>query len=140
MGNYKDLEIYKLSFELALKVHELSLKLPKHELYEQGSQIRRSSKSIKDNIVEAYGRRRYKAEYIRFLIFSHASCDEIISQLEMIQELYFKNDPITSLIDDYNRLGSKINRFIKHVEINWKPLNESGYELKEGDESYPDTL
>jgi len=48
MSSYKELEIYKLAYELALKVHDLSLLLPKYELYEQGSQIRRSSKSIKD--------------------------------------------------------------------------------------------
>ncbi|MBW1744074.1 MAG: four helix bundle protein, partial [Deltaproteobacteria bacterium] len=44
MKNYKDLEIYSLSYDLAVKLHKLSLKLPKYELYEEGSQIRRSSK------------------------------------------------------------------------------------------------
>ena len=37
MSGYKDLEIYQLGFELALKVHDASLKLPQFELYEQGS-------------------------------------------------------------------------------------------------------
>ena len=120
MGNYKDLEIYQLSFKLSLEVHHLTLSLPKYELYEQGSQLRRSTKSIKDNIVEAYGRRRYKAEYIRFLIFAHASCDEAISQLEMLNILYFREDPITELIEKYNSLGAKINKFIQYVEKNWK--------------------
>jgi len=94
MGSYKDLEIYKLSFNLAIKVHHLTMTLPKYELYEQGSQVRRSAQSIKDNIAEGYGRRRYKAEYIRFLIFAHASCDEAINQLEMINKLYFHVHPI----------------------------------------------
>jgi len=40
MKNYKDLEIYSLSYDLAVKLHKLSLKLPKYELYEEGSQIR----------------------------------------------------------------------------------------------------
>jgi four helix bundle protein len=97
--------------------------LPKHELYEQGSQLRRSAQSIKDNIAEGFGRRRYKLEYIRFLIFAHASCDEAISQLEMINTLYFKDDPKDDLIRDFNTLGSKINRFIQHVEKNWNPTS-----------------
>lgn len=59
MKCYRDLDIYKLSFDLAIKVHKLSLTLPAFEKYEQGSQVRRSSKSIKDNIVEGYGRRKY---------------------------------------------------------------------------------
>jgi four helix bundle protein len=121
MGNYKELEIYQLSFDLAIKVHHLTMTLPKHELYEQASQLRRSAQSIKDNIAEGYGRRRYKLEYIRFLIFAHASCDEAISQLEMINILYFKDDPKDDMIRDFNTLGSKINRFIQHVEKNWNP-------------------
>jgi four helix bundle protein len=119
MGSYKDLEIYKMSFNLAIKVHQLTMTLPKHELYEQGSQVRRSAQSIKDNIAEGFGRRRYKAEYIRFLIFAHASCDEAINQLEMINTLYFTDHPINDLIRDYNILGGKINRFIQYVETNW---------------------
>ncbi|GAA4290494.1 four helix bundle protein [Aestuariibaculum suncheonense] len=60
MKSYKDLEVYTLAFQYALEVHELTLHLPEFELYEQGSQLRRSSKSVKDNIVEGYGRRAYK--------------------------------------------------------------------------------
>lgn len=63
MRSYKDLEIYILSYTLAIKVHELSLKLPRFELFEEGSQIRRSSKGITGCIVEGYGRRKYKAEF-----------------------------------------------------------------------------
>jgi four helix bundle protein len=120
MNSYKNLEIYNLAYRLALEVHRISLTLPKHELYEQGSQVRRSSKSIKDNIAEGFGRRRYKDEYIRFLIFAHSSCDEAISQLTMINELYFENTNLTGLIEEYDILGSKINKFIKYVEENWQ--------------------
>jgi four helix bundle protein len=63
--------------------------LPKfemYEMYEEGSQIRRAAKSISANIVEGYGRRRYKQEFIRFLVFAHASCDETIEHLEMLFE------------------------------------------------------
>lgn len=123
MKSYRDLEIYRNAFDLAYRVHELTMKMPKYELYEQGSQIRRASKSIKDNIVEGYGRRRYKAEFIRFLIFAHASCDETISQLEMINKLYFKHNPINNLITQYNSLGKQLNQFIKYVETNWQTQN-----------------
>ena len=84
MSGYKSLKIYQKSYELALKIHDASLKLPKFELYEQGSQIRRSSKSIKDNIAEGYGRRRYHGDYVKFLIYAQSSCDECLGQIEMI--------------------------------------------------------
>jgi len=50
MKSFKDLEIYITAFDLAKRVHRALLTLPQFELYEQGSQIRRSSKSIKDQL------------------------------------------------------------------------------------------
>lgn len=64
----RDLEIWKLVRELVVVVHKMTLvKLPKFEMYEEGSQIRRLSKSISSNIVEGFGRSRCKNEYIKFL-------------------------------------------------------------------------
>ena len=120
MNSYRDLEIYKLAFELAFRVHKESLKLPKFEVFEQGSQIRRSSKSIKDQIAEGFGRRRYKAEYIKFLIYSHSSCDETSSQLDMLIEVYPEMIEFRSLSDQYAILGRKINSYIEYVDNNWR--------------------
>jgi len=120
MNSYRDLDIYKMSFKLAVKLHMASLDLPKFELYEQGSQIRRSSKSIKDQIVEGYGRRRYKADYIKFLIYSHSSCDETISQLEMLIATYPQMFVFHILAEEYDILGRKINTYIDYVEKNWR--------------------
>ena len=82
--SYKKLQIWQLAGELVVEIQELSMKLPKFEMYEQGSQIRRSSKSVKSNIVEGYGRRRYKNDYIRFIIYALASNDETIDHLETL--------------------------------------------------------
>ena len=68
--SYKNLRIYQLSNELVIQIHMMSLELPGFERYEIGSQIRRSVKSVKSNIVEGYGRRRYKNEFIRFMTMS----------------------------------------------------------------------
>ena len=105
-----------MAYDLAIKVHQMSLNLPKFECYEQGSQIRRSSKSIKDTIVEGYGRRRYKQDFIKFLIYAQSSCDETISQLNMISDLHFRENPLTGLINEHEILGKKINTFIRYVE------------------------
>jgi four helix bundle protein len=121
MRSYRDLEIYILSYALAIKVHELSMKLPKFELFEEGSQIRRSSKGITSCIVEGYGRRKYKADFIKFLIYAHASCDETILHLNFIKETHSEFEKeIEILLDDYNNLGAKINSFIQYVNKDWK--------------------
>ena len=117
MGSYRDLEVYRLAHGMGLACHQLSMKLPKHELYETGSQLRRSSKSVSANIVEGYGRRRYKAEYIRFLVFAHASLEESIEWIEYIEELYEDiAGQAQSLKREADVVGAKLNRFIQAVE------------------------
>jgi len=121
MASYKDLEVYRLAHDLGVELHKFSFLLPKYELYETGSQMRRSSKSISADIVEGYGRRRYKAEFIRFLIFAQASCDETTEWLEYIHDCYKdlkeEADQLLSMTDE---LGKKINRFIQAVESKHK--------------------
>jgi len=46
MKSYRDLRVCKLSYELAVKVREMTLKPPWYELYEEGSQVRKSSKGF----------------------------------------------------------------------------------------------
>ena len=105
---YKELDIYKISFDLFIKTHRFSLKLPKYELYELGSQIRRSADSVNSNIVEGYGRGRYKNDFLRFLIYAHSSNDETINHLKKIQILYPKLEKETSeLIKNYDQLGAR---------------------------------
>jgi four helix bundle protein len=53
------LEILQLAKEIMIGIHKITLNLPKFELFEEGSQIRRSSKSTKSNIVEGFGKRNY---------------------------------------------------------------------------------
>jgi four helix bundle protein len=119
--SYKDLDIYTISLDLFLKVHPKTLQLPKYELYELGSQLRRSSDSVVSNIVEGYGRRRYKADFIRFLVFSHSSCLETIGHLYKITVLYPNlKVEFEPFIQIYENLGGKIFNFMSFVEKNWK--------------------
>lgn len=120
--SYKKLQIWKLAKEMAIEIHQMSLNLPRFELYETGSQIRRSSKSIRSNIVEGYGRRRYKQDYIRFLIYSQASTDETLDHLETLYETGSLKDDLIfkSLSEKLSLLGKKIYRFIESVEKHHK--------------------
>ena len=121
MSSYKDLEIYTLGLELFYKAHFATLKLPKHEMYELGSQLRRSSDSVAINIVEGYGRKKYKADFVKFLTYSYASCLESAFHVQKIATLYpgiIVNEK--DFINRYNELSAKIYNFIKYVEENWK--------------------
>ena len=117
--SYKKLTIWQESRELVIDIHKMTLiKLPHFELYEEGSQIRRSIKSVKSNIVEGYGRRRYKQEFIRFLTYSLASCDETTDHLETLFETESLKDEnqYKNLQNRLQSLGKKINLFLQSVE------------------------
>ncbi len=117
--SYKELEIWGLSRELVISIHELTLqKLPKFEIYETGSQIRRSIKSVKSNIVEGYGRRHYKQEFIHHLIIALASNDETIDHLETLFETKSFSDDLlyNEIHSKLEILGKKLNLFIQAVE------------------------
>lgn len=117
--SYKNLEIWQEAGTLVIDIHKMTLKkLPKFELYEEGSQIRKSSKSVKSTIVEGYGRRRYQQEYIRFLTYAIASNDETIDHLENLYETDSLNDKelYENLHDRIEILGKKLNNFIQTIE------------------------
>ena len=83
--NYKDLIIWKIANELVVEIHLMATsEIPKFELFETGSQIRRSMKSVKANIAEGFGRRKYKQEFLHFLTIAIASNNETLDHLETL--------------------------------------------------------
>ena len=116
--SYKKLEVWQLAKEISVEIHQMTItELPSFELYEEGSQIRRSSKSVRSNIVEGYGRRKYKQDFIRFLIFAIASNNETIDHLEMLYETKsLKNkEKFEILFNKLNILGKKLTIFLQGV-------------------------
>ncbi|NCU04103.1 MAG: four helix bundle protein [Chitinophagaceae bacterium] len=121
MKSYRELDVYKESKQLAVEIHKMSLTLPKFELYEEASQIRRSSKAVTAAIVEGYGRKRYKQDFIRFLVYAQSECDETIVHLDFLHETESLKETslYNSFFERYTVLSKKINNFIQWVEDNW---------------------
>jgi four helix bundle protein len=120
---YKDLEIWKAARTLAVEIHFITMKdLPSFEMYETGSQIRRSIKSVAANIVEGYGRRRYKMDFIRFLVYAESSVDETIEHLEILFETgsLKGKDKYDQLHQRLEVLGKMLNKFISRVSTDHK--------------------
>jgi four helix bundle protein len=119
--DYKDLEVWQLARELTIDVHRMTLaELPKFEMYEEGSQIRRSVKSIRANIVEGHGKRRYKMEFVRHLTYSLGSARETEDHLTTLWETGSSSNE--SLYQDLlvrtDTLIAKLVVFTRGVEAN----------------------
>jgi len=124
--NYKDLKIWKLANEISIEIHKMTLSLPDFEKYEIGSQIRRSSKSVKSNIVEGYGRKNYKADLLKFLRYALASNDETLDHLDILFQTQSLKDEIlyTTLKNKIVTLGKMLLNFIKSVLKNHNKFYE----------------
>lgn len=117
--SYRNLEVWQLARELVVVIHQMTLtRLPKFEAFEEASQIRRAVKSVKSCIVEGYGRRRYKQEFVRFLTYALGSCDETAGHLDtLVITGSLKDDAlIDGLASRLEELGRKLNLFLQSVE------------------------
>lgn len=120
MKSYRDLDVFKVSKRLAIEIHKMSMILPKFELYEEESQIRRSAKAVTSSITEGYGRRRYKQDFIKYLVYCQSECDETILHLNFLFGIEsFKNEMLyNELKTEYDSLSKCINKFIQWIENN----------------------
>jgi len=94
---HKDLEVWKRSIDLVIKIYDLSKRLPSDEKFGLLSQIKRSSISTPSNIAEGAGRKSTK-EYLRFLDIANGSLSELETQLIIIEKLnYQKTDDLINV-------------------------------------------
>ena len=111
--SYKELEIYKRSYKLALQIHEVTKSFPETEKYDLVSQIRRCSKSVPTNIAEGFGRQS-KEEFKRFLKISLGSCCELQVHLDFCKDLkYITNESYKKIYTENDEIGKMINSSIK---------------------------
>ena len=81
---FRGLRVYASAHDLAVRIHKMTLALPRFEMFEEGSQIRRSSKRVSASIVEGYALRHYKAEYLHYLHRAHGSAEETLEHLDFL--------------------------------------------------------
>ena len=112
--SYDDLEIYQSAKKLAVQIHQLTKRFPKHEMFELGSQMRRAIISVGANIAEGYGRRRHIADFKRFLEISCGSNNEVRFMLDIVYELkYVDEAEYCELKEQLETLGKRIHATIE---------------------------
>mgnify|MGYP003575415534 CR=1 FL=1 len=74
--SYSDLEVFKLSYNLAMEVFKIAKNFPNDEKYSLTGQIIRSTRSISANIAEGFARKIYEAEFKKHLVYATGSLEE----------------------------------------------------------------
>jgi len=119
--SYKELTVYQKSFDVAMKIFNLSKGFPQDEMYSLTSQIRKSSRSVSANIAEAYRRRIYPKSFISKLNESEAEATETQNWLDYSFNCGYKGEEIKdNLYQIYDEiLGMLVNMRLSADK--WKP-------------------
>ncbi len=119
--SHEDLDVFKMSFESAMKVFGLTKAFPKEERYSLVDQIRRSSRSVCANIAEAYRKRRYPAAFISKLSDAESESAETEVWLDFCRECgYLQKEDVATLKMTYERIIGKLVTMENQAE-KWKP-------------------
>lgn len=115
--SFRDLEVYKESYGLAIIVNKNVYKLPIFERNDLGSQLRRASKSVPANIAEGWAKRRFEKEFKKHLDSSIGSSNEMEVHIDMARDLnLWDKNFCDDLIRRYQLLGGKLT----NLRNKWK--------------------
>ena len=114
---FRDLTVFKLSYQLALDIFEVTKLFPKEEKYSLVDQVRRSSRSVSVNIVEAWYKRTYPKSFISKLIDSAAEAGETGVWIEFAADHgYLSKDKRIYLQEKYDEINKMLNSMINQPE------------------------
>jgi four helix bundle protein len=82
----KDLNVYKLAYELAMEIFEATKSFPAEEKFALTSQIRRSSRSVCLNLRETWAKRRYEPHFLSKLTDCDGEANETDSSLDFARD------------------------------------------------------
>jgi four helix bundle protein len=116
---HKDLEVYQMAFDAAMKIFEISKRFPKEETYSLTDQIRRSSRSVCSNLAEAFRKRRYPKSFVSKLSDSESEAAETQTWLDFsISCSYITESEQEELFETYENILGKLVNMSLHPE-NW---------------------
>ena len=113
---YKNMEIFQLSYSLALDIHKLLDKFPQKEKDNIISQMKRAATSIPLNIAEGSTKKSYR-DFLNFLSHSYGSAKELEVLLSMSKDLNFITEKDHDILfKKLDELMAKLFSFMENIE------------------------
>ncbi len=118
MSSYKELIVWKKSYQLTLEIYSVTKSFPKDELFGHISQMRRSSVSIPSNLAEG-NMRNGKKDHLQFVRIAYGSGAELETQLLLSRDLKYINEmkynEINNLLSEVMRMLNKMVATLSNV-------------------------
>ncbi|MBI9067293.1 MAG: four helix bundle protein [Salinivirgaceae bacterium] len=116
--SYKELEVYKVSRELALEIFIITKSFPKEEKYSLTDQIRRSSRSIGAQIAESWGKRIYVKHFVSKLTDADSEQFETQHWIEVSKECnYIDDETRLHLLNKCESIGKMLQSMINKANL-----------------------
>lgn len=113
--SYRDLEVWKLSMDVAESCHRRTRQFPKEELFGMTSQMRRSSSSVPYNIAEGWGRDN-RGDYVHHLRIAQGSLKEFETQVLLSQRLeYVSEQESIEFLQHTDSIGRMLRALIRSL-------------------------
>ena len=113
----EDLIVYQKAYSLAMRIFEISKRFPTEERYAMTGQIRRSSRSVCQNLKEAWAKRRYEAHFISRLTDCDGENDETKTSLDFAKDCaYITEQEHKDLVSDCSEVGRMLGAMIREPE------------------------
>jgi len=107
--SFRDLEVYKLAFDSAMKIYSVTKSFPASEKYSLVDQIRRSSRSVCSNLAESWRKRRYVAMFINKITDAQQEAAETQTWLDFAFKCdYIAEEIYNSLDEKYEHIFAKL--------------------------------
>jgi len=117
MRGHRDLKVYQLAYKLAMEIFTLSKSFPKEERYSLTDQIRRSSRSVAANIVEAFRKRRYPNMFVSKLADADGEAAETQVWVDFAHDCgYLSQEQHDELIAGYEEVGKMVGGMMASPE------------------------
>jgi len=112
---FEDLEAYQIARQFRKTMYGVAKRLPKFEMFDLGSQIRRAAISLSNNIAEGHGRYHFP-DQLRFVLQARGSLEELIDDLNIcLDEEYLLAKEVDALKQQAWRTHHVINGYARYL-------------------------
>jgi four helix bundle protein len=116
-ADFRELRVYQLAFQSAMRIFHLTKSWPREERYSLVDQIKRTSRSVCGNIAEAWRKRRYPASFVSKMSDADGEAGETLVWLDFAKECgYLAEVEWAGLSDDYNHICAQLVTMINQSD------------------------
>jgi four helix bundle protein len=111
----KELIVYQQAYQLSMRIFKISKTFPPDERFALTSQVRRCSRSVCQNLREAWAKRRYEAHFVSKLTDCDGENGETDTCLDFAKDCdYITDQEHSELVSQCHEVGKMLGSMINN--------------------------